>query len=197
MNWDAIGAVGETIGAIAVLLTLIVLLGQVRTGNRALAESNRLERSRAIDRHAESIAVWRGRIIENPELAEIWIRAHNDEPLNETELLRANNYFIELGNTQRSNFVRGKTVGEEGLRRQAVLSVAVEATQSHTLGELWQTLRPWMALASTEFVAAVDVEISRIEQEGMGDKTSLPPRLRELLDQRRSAGGHGRERQRT
>ena len=179
MNWDAIGAVGETIGAIAVLLTLIVLLGQVRTGNRALAESNRLERSRAIDRHADSIAVWRGRITENHDLSEIWMKVHNDEPLSQLELMRANNLFIEFGNTQRSNFVRAKTVGEEGLMRQAALSVAMEAAQTRTLDDMWQTLRPWTALTSAEFVAAVDAELARIRRDGSGGLTNLPPRLRE------------------
>jgi hypothetical protein len=34
MNWDAIGAVGEIVSAIAVLVTLVYLAGQVRQSNR-------------------------------------------------------------------------------------------------------------------------------------------------------------------
>ena len=34
MNWDAIGAVGEVVGAITVLVTLIYLARQVRQSNR-------------------------------------------------------------------------------------------------------------------------------------------------------------------
>ncbi len=55
MNWDAIGAIGELIGALAVVITLVFLVLQVRHNTRAMNESNRLERASAIDRHADSI----------------------------------------------------------------------------------------------------------------------------------------------
>jgi hypothetical protein len=35
MNWDAIGAIGEIVGALAVLLTLFYLANQVRQSNKA------------------------------------------------------------------------------------------------------------------------------------------------------------------
>jgi hypothetical protein len=34
MNWDAIGAVGEIVGALTVLITLIYLATQIRQSNR-------------------------------------------------------------------------------------------------------------------------------------------------------------------
>jgi len=58
MNWEAIGAIGELVGAYAVLITLLFLAEQVRHSNHAMAESNRLERVAAIDRHADSISRW-------------------------------------------------------------------------------------------------------------------------------------------
>lgn len=46
MNWDAIGAIGETIGAVAVLVTLIYLALQVRQARKMqLAESIRATRA--------------------------------------------------------------------------------------------------------------------------------------------------------
>ena len=39
MNWEAIGAVGETVGALAVLITLIILVVQIRHSARAMDES--------------------------------------------------------------------------------------------------------------------------------------------------------------
>ena len=42
MNWDAIGAIAELLGAGAVVVTLVFLIGQLRTNNRLLrAESLR------------------------------------------------------------------------------------------------------------------------------------------------------------
>ena len=72
MNWEAIGAIDELIGAGAVLLTLIILVRQVSHSTNAMLESNRLERASAIDRHSDSIGRWRGRLIENADLAQIW-----------------------------------------------------------------------------------------------------------------------------
>ena len=40
MNWDALGAVGELVGAIAVVITLVYLAVQVRQSNSAAKSSN-------------------------------------------------------------------------------------------------------------------------------------------------------------
>ena len=42
MNWDAIGAIGEIAGAIAVILTLVYLASQVRYAKNATLDQNRL-----------------------------------------------------------------------------------------------------------------------------------------------------------
>ena len=41
MNWDALGAIGEIIGAIAVLATLYYLAAQIKMQNRELEKSNK------------------------------------------------------------------------------------------------------------------------------------------------------------
>jgi hypothetical protein len=48
MNWEAIGALGETLGAILVLITLIYLATQVRYAKNAAADANRLVRAKGI-----------------------------------------------------------------------------------------------------------------------------------------------------
>jgi hypothetical protein len=48
MNWDAIGAIGEIAGAIAVILTLVYLASQVRYAKNATLDQNRLTRSSGI-----------------------------------------------------------------------------------------------------------------------------------------------------
>ncbi len=46
MNWEAIGALGETLGALLVLITLIYLATQVRYAKNAAADANRLARAK-------------------------------------------------------------------------------------------------------------------------------------------------------
>ena len=48
MNWEAIGALGETLGAILVLITLIYLATQVRYAKNAAADANRLARAKGV-----------------------------------------------------------------------------------------------------------------------------------------------------
>jgi hypothetical protein len=156
LNWEAIGAIGESVGAGAVLVTLIVLVVQIRQSIRVTAESNRLDRASAIDRHSDSIGRWRGRLIENDDLMRIWVTAENGEALDPIARMRFSMTWIDFTNTQRANFVRAETVGATGLRRQAVLSVANEANKSETMLEAWQMNRAWQELESAEFVRLVD-----------------------------------------
>ena len=165
MNWEAIGAIGELIGAGAVLLTLIILVRQVKHSTRAMEESNRLERASAIDRHSDSISRWRGRLAGNGDLARIWATGRQDGELDEIEKLRLNNLWIDFANTQRANFIRANTVGEVGLARQAAMSVAAERNESKIFQYEWETGRPWHELASPDFVKLVEEE-SNILQTG-------------------------------
>jgi hypothetical protein len=166
MNWEAIGAVGELVGATAVVLTLIALVVQMKHSTKAMNESNRLERASALDRHSDTIGRWRGRLMEHEDLATIWATGRADGALNEIELLRLNNLWIDFVNTQRANFVRAVTVGEGGLARQAAMSVAAEKNESNLFQNEWTASRPWHALASEDFVLLVEKESDNLAKGG-------------------------------
>ncbi len=168
MNWEAIGAIGELVGAGAVLLTLIILVRQVSHSTNAMLESNRLERVSAIDRHSDTIGRWRGRLIENADLAQIWATGREGGNLDEIDKIRLNNLWIDFANIQRANFTRARTVGEAGLAHQAVMSVAAEKNQSEIFQLEWVAGRPWHSLTSPDFVERVEEEAVNL-QEG-GDK---------------------------
>ena len=68
MNWDAIGAVGEILGAGAVVVTLAYLAIQVRYAKNAAADVNRLSRSVGV---REMIAAQKT----IPGLMDAWVRA--------------------------------------------------------------------------------------------------------------------------
>jgi hypothetical protein len=48
MNWEAIGAIGEIVGAVAVVGTLVYLASQVRSAKTATIDSNRLTRASGV-----------------------------------------------------------------------------------------------------------------------------------------------------
>ena len=72
MHWDAIMAVGQTIGALAVLISLIYLATQVRLANRI---SIREARSDLID----LISGIKRLPLENPQLAQLWVKLQSAE----------------------------------------------------------------------------------------------------------------------
>lgn len=48
MNWEALGAIGDFVGAVAVVVTLIYLAIQVRHSKKATADQSRLYRATAV-----------------------------------------------------------------------------------------------------------------------------------------------------
>jgi len=84
MNWDAIGAFGEVLGAIAVFVSLIYLAVQTRNNTKAL-------RSSAFHQVRESFSQVSLAITVDPELAVLADRAaKNDQSLSENEIVRYN-----------------------------------------------------------------------------------------------------------
>ena len=82
MNWDAIGAIGEVVGATAVVLTLIYLAVQLRVNTKALQSSTFQSISEATARTFEVTGT-------TPDLAEITLKAQGGlDKLSEVEKIR-------------------------------------------------------------------------------------------------------------
>ena len=163
----ALGSLGEFVGAIAVVLTLVYLAIQVRHGSALLAASNaameentRLARAAAMDRHNDAVSRWRGRLIENEEVALLWQKAVRGDDLDDLTRIRLDNLLIDWINTYRSNFRRAKAVGDEGLARQTVMSVVPHIVGSTVVREFWDNGRAMNELAAVDFVNAVEEEIA-------------------------------------
>jgi hypothetical protein len=71
MNWDAIGAVGEAVGAAGVIISLLYLAVQIRGDARAKRAATIHEQSVAFRDVLLSIA-------DNPSLADLFLRGLND-----------------------------------------------------------------------------------------------------------------------
>lgn len=81
MNWEALGAIGDIVGAFGVVISLLYLAIQIRAQNRE---------SRIASVH-ELTESFRDAILsfQNPNLADVWARAKTDfESLSETERLQ-------------------------------------------------------------------------------------------------------------
>jgi hypothetical protein len=81
INWEALGAVGEVVGAIAVVVTLLYLTVQLRQNTRTVEHS--------IQRGVhEDAAEWMYKLVENPELTELYRSGLRGDDLSSNDRLR-------------------------------------------------------------------------------------------------------------
>jgi len=89
MNWEAIGAIGEVLGAIGVIASLLYLAIQVRASTRAAVVEAKLESTRLLHKFIDYL-------IETPELNDIFLRGIEDlECLSEEEYYRFSNMALK------------------------------------------------------------------------------------------------------
>ena len=82
MNWDAIGAVGEVVGALGVIFSVLYLAVQIRSNTKATRKQN------AHDHNVAAREVW-SQLASNNEIASIWRRGLEEpDALNPDEKLR-------------------------------------------------------------------------------------------------------------
>lgn len=90
MNWDAVGAIGEIAGAVAVVLTLFYLASQIRQNTAALnTEARRASRDGG---HAELFTM-----VGNPELVLSIVR---EEPLTDREQVALSAFLFAMMRTR-------------------------------------------------------------------------------------------------
>ena len=85
MNWEAIGAIGEILGAAGVIVTLGYLAFQIRQNNRHLAHEAQRARAQAI---RENVSAMR-------DYADIFIKDLHGETLTETESFRMDRLWFQ------------------------------------------------------------------------------------------------------
>ena len=89
MNWEAIGAIGEMIGAVGVILTLGYLAFQIRQNTQQLAQNERTSIAAAVNVSATSYRENRRHIYTSSEVAEIMLNGLADpDSLDEIDLYR-------------------------------------------------------------------------------------------------------------
>jgi len=152
MNWDAIGAIGEVVGALAVVLTLAYLAVQIRQNTKSV-------RSAAIDNSITTITTARQAVFENAEVSDIYNRGlQNHENLDEVELLRfrltMQNALWGIWNTYAQGELTGLSRGVWEAQKPFVLRVLL------TPGGAW-----FWATYRNEFEQSFVVEIDRIISE--------------------------------
>ena len=93
MSWEAIGAIGDIGGAVAVIATLFFLYKQIRLNTRELERANLHQSAQStMSNNALYVQIWQP-LMQDKELADIYLRAIKGEALSEIDSLRFSVYI--------------------------------------------------------------------------------------------------------
>ncbi len=146
MNWEAIGAVGEVVGAVGVVVTLVYLASQIRAQNRE-------SRLAAV---ADLTTQWNGFLasfVEYPYFAEVWAKGIRDfSSLSASETVQFSSHcgrFMRLVSCFRDQHEQGRLDDRtwEGLRR-----TLDDVSRYPGFKAWWPTRSDWYSNDFTVFV---------------------------------------------
>ena len=157
LNWEAIGAIGEIVGALAVVVTLIFLLIQIRHTSRSMDENSRLTKANIMKRAGDSISEFGYILGQDSQTALVWKQGCSGEPLGEAEyaqffwLVRN---FIGLTSSAYYDYL---SVGDDVSREGNARILARMISSNPGVRQIWDEMRrnALTELGRTEFIETV------------------------------------------
>ncbi len=114
VNWEALGASAELIGAIAIFVSLVYLAVQIRQNTLMIAENLKANRLAAFERNVESGNRSRELLLLHPELGAIFLKGcSNLENLDRLEKFRFGLLLRNLFSSMQGAYVRQLTLGHD------------------------------------------------------------------------------------
>lgn len=144
MNWEAIGAIGEILGALVVFLTLLYLARQIRESNRAA----RLQSSRDV---AALFNEQHSLVASTASLAEAVRKLNDHEELEGSEYIQIRSalqmQFNAWSNYHQQALMLGQTERINGIRNSLKA-----AMQGPRMWEFWEYHRPFVGPDFRDFM---------------------------------------------
>ncbi len=103
MNWEAIGAIGELVGGLAVVLTLVYIAFQVRQSSKQIDQNTRALEASTFYAAGEGFSKWWALVIQDEAVASLWQRGIAGEALDSADKLRFNSMAMMLFTSLENN----------------------------------------------------------------------------------------------
>ena len=139
MNIMELGAIGELVGGVAVIASLVYVGLQVRQSASVQRLTAQYAAGAAIQASADGWSVFR-RMIAQESVGGVWAKARNDEELSAEEMVRLRAVVQELAYSAAATIENWRLTGSEGLARGIPAIVAVELEGSETMRRAWATM---------------------------------------------------------
>jgi len=152
MNWDAIGAIGEVVGAAAVVVSLIYVSIQLRAGTRALQTTTR-------DSVTKSLLEWNYVVMDDPQLA--WINQagaldfESLEPKDRARYMHTISTFLQNYENLYLHFLEGAVTKEFWEARLPMLATYIVQPGARNY---WEKRRSSFDLRFNAVIEAVEPE---------------------------------------
>lgn len=153
MSLGDLGNLGEFLGGIAVVVSLIYLAAQIRQNTKQVKESSQALRIAAFDENFKQWAGWRRHVIDSQEVADLLLRGLSDRAtLSETHLIRWNLLMGEYCYILQSMFERSNASRYRYHRFWSIKSMSL-LFESESGRTYWSEIKPGLL---KEFVEAVE-----------------------------------------
>ena len=114
MNWDAVGAIAEVIGAIAIFVSLVYLAVQIRQSTQQAARALKANELAAFERNIESGNRIRELLILNPDLSDLLIKGYASyKKLDPAEKVRFGLLLRNIFSEMQGAYVRQQTINHD------------------------------------------------------------------------------------
>lgn len=155
MNWDAIGAMAELLGALGVIISLLYLAGQIRNANRAAAVAAKLDSTRFITDYLDLL-------IQNPEIADLINRGRRDqESLSKDEFLRFSNCALKAFYYFSAGYFQNQLGTLSDSSYKEILAIVDFWLHGAAVRRWWDTVGRFMF--EPDFVAFIDERFAIME----------------------------------
>jgi hypothetical protein len=158
VNWEAVGAIAETLGAIGVIVTLVYLSIQIRQNSRLLRAS-----SSAVTTSGSNIV--NNLITQDPELMQIWWAGMADrDSLSEVDRRR----FDSLNMMGFSHFVQEYEFVQDGV-------MSARMWQYRAAGLNWMLQQPGTQQWWREWSTIFEPEFQKLVEQMLRETQGVPP----------------------
>ena len=145
MNWDAVGSIGETVGAIATVATLLYLSLQIRSNTR-------VTKRQSLDGVIDRIISWQSRLTSTPTHLGCWVKGMQDfDGLSVEEKIQFNALVIEILATLEAAIDAAKSDDLKPETVAALDDIILQLFRNQGVREYWH-----QAIYAEDFMRHVD-----------------------------------------
>ena len=153
MNWDAVGAVGDLLGSIAVIVTLLYLVRQIKSAEIATWNAN------VSSLQSTRIAVRSHRL----DHIELVLRANEGLELNQVEAAKMQILYQNQYDVSFFTFLNMRRLGQDGVTQAQTFAEFLN--QNPGMYKLWQTDQDRRAVAANDWRTMVNQYLSGVTKE--------------------------------